>query len=115
RADPDLAYVSSRRGCRPGLPAQLCRNIHVCGGYPGHLRDRRGNQADMGQVESNARGFEVMKEAVSASPSLLSRRHFFVGGALALTSAVAFAKQPQVHMPRIASDLFEEWVPAEVG
>lgn len=69
----------------------------------------------MDQMDRDARGCEVMgKGTDQTSCSLLSRRHFFMGGALALTSAVAFAKQPQVHMPRISSDLFEQWVPAEV-
>jgi EpsI family protein len=51
----------------------------------------------------------------SAAASLISRRHFFIGGAFALTSAVAFAKQPQVHMPLIPMEKFEGWVPTEFG
>jgi EpsI family protein len=50
-----------------------------------------------------------------APASLISRRHFFIGGAFALTSAVAFAKQPQVHMPLVPTEKFESWVPDAFG
>ena len=46
---------------------------------------------------------------------LLSRRHFFIGGALAATSAVAFARQPRPHKPIIKSEVFERWVPERFG
>jgi EpsI family protein len=51
----------------------------------------------------------------SKSASLISRRHFFIGGAFALTSAVALAKQPQVHKPLIPTEKFEGWVPRDFG
>jgi len=47
--------------------------------------------------------------------TLLSRRHFFIGGALAATSAVAFARQPRAHKPIIKPDVFEAWVPERFG
>lgn len=46
---------------------------------------------------------------------LLSRRHFLIGGALAATSAVAFARQPIAHEPVIKSEVFEAWVPERFG
>jgi EpsI family protein len=51
----------------------------------------------------------------SHSASLISRRHFFIGGAFALTSAVALAKQPQVHMPLVPTEKFEGWFPDAFG
>ena len=46
---------------------------------------------------------------------LLSRRHFFIGGALAATSAVAFARQPHAQKPVIKADVFESWLPQKFG
>lgn len=46
---------------------------------------------------------------------LLTRRHFFIGAAFAATSAVAFARQPKVHMPLIDQEGFEGWVPGRFG
>lgn len=42
---------------------------------------------------------------------LLSRRHVLIGGALAATSALAFARQPLPYYPRVEKDRFEELVP----
>ena len=42
---------------------------------------------------------------------LLGRRHFMIGGALALASGVGWARQPRVHNPVIPAEQFEEWVP----
>lgn len=47
--------------------------------------------------------------------ALLSRRHFVIGGALAATSAVAFARQPRAYKPIIKPDVFESWVPERFG
>jgi len=47
--------------------------------------------------------------------ALLSRRHFVIGGALAATSAVAFARQPRGHKPIIKQEVFESWVPKGFG
>ena len=47
--------------------------------------------------------------------SLLSRRHFFLGGALLATSAIAFARQPRAHNPVVKGEVFEAWVPKEFG
>jgi len=46
---------------------------------------------------------------------LLSRRHFAIGVAMLATSAVAFARQPEVTKPVIKRDVFEGWVPQEFG
>lgn len=46
---------------------------------------------------------------------LLSRRHFVIGGTLLAASGVAFARQPRPHMPVIARDEFESWVPSRFG
>lgn len=46
----------------------------------------------------------------SAAP-LLSRRHVLIGGALAATSALAFARQPLPYYPRVEKDRFEELIP----
>ncbi len=54
-------------------------------------------------------------QPVSGDGRLLSRRHFFIGGALAATSAVAFARQPRAYKPIIKSEVFEEWVPERFG
>ncbi len=51
----------------------------------------------------------------SASNTLLSRRHFVIGGALLAASAVAFARQPRAQAPRIKSGTFDEWVPPSFG
>ena len=42
---------------------------------------------------------------------LLGRRHFVIGGALALASGVGWARQPRAHNPVIPAEQFEEWVP----
>lgn len=45
----------------------------------------------------------------------LSRRHFIIGGAMVATSAVAYARQPEVYMPVVDSEAFERWVPKKFG
>ncbi|TCJ34973.1 exosortase-associated protein EpsI, V-type [Parafrankia sp. BMG5.11] len=46
---------------------------------------------------------------------LLGRRHFLIGGALAVASGVAFARQPKPTFPRIPTEKFQEWVPTKFG
>ena len=45
----------------------------------------------------------------------LTRRQFVIGGALAATSAAAYARQPHVYMPVVKSEIFERWVPEKFG
>ena len=42
---------------------------------------------------------------------LLGRRHFVIGGVLALASGVGWARQPRLHHPVIPAEQFEAWVP----
>ena len=49
------------------------------------------------------------------TPALVSRRHVFIGGALAAASAVAIARQPTSSLPAIAAERFEGWVPRRFG
>lgn len=59
-----------------------------------------------------------MNEADKVRPNpfqSLSRRHFIIGGAMVATSAVAFARQPDVYMPVVETDVFERWVPKSFG
>jgi EpsI family protein len=45
---------------------------------------------------------------------LISRRHAIIGGVLAGTAALAFARQPTLHAPRIARGRFDSWIPLKV-
>ena len=47
--------------------------------------------------------------------TLITRRHFVIGGALLATSGVAFARQPKVHKQPIKTETFENWVPKKFG
>jgi len=47
--------------------------------------------------------------------SLVSRRNFVMGAAMLATSGIAFARQPKVHNPIVEREVFEGWVPKEVG
>ena len=45
----------------------------------------------------------------------LGRRQLLIGGALALASGVAIARQPRPYSPRIPPERFNKWVPSKVG
>lgn len=51
----------------------------------------------------------------SGPPLAISRRHFVIGGALAVTSGVAYARQPKVVSGPVDGKKFESWVPNTVG
>ena len=51
------------------------------------------------------------EEDTGNSKGLISRRHAMIGGALAASSALAIARQPTRHAPRIPRQRFESWVP----
>jgi EpsI family protein len=49
------------------------------------------------------------------SAPLISRRHVLIGGAMAASSALAFARQPQSYSPVVRKELFEKWIPKKFG
>jgi EpsI family protein len=44
-----------------------------------------------------------------------TRRAFVIGGALAASAGVAYARQPEVAAPQVKTEEFEDWVPDNVG
>jgi len=52
-------------------------------------------------------------DAVDRSEFLISRRHALIGGLLAASSALAFARQPRAYAPRVSPQRFESWVPTK--
>jgi hypothetical protein len=47
--------------------------------------------------------------------TLLGRRHVLIGGALAIASGVALARQPQTRNERVSAQQFDVWVPKKFG
>lgn len=52
---------------------------------------------------------------VAATTSIISRRHFIVGGGLAAMAAGSQAALPKATHPRISNSAFEKWVPKDFG
>ena len=51
----------------------------------------------------------------AAAPVTFSRRAFVIGGALAASAGVAYARQPEVAAKAVDTDEFDSWVPEAVG
>ena len=47
--------------------------------------------------------------------ALMDRRHVLIGGALAIASGVAFARQPRATTSRVPAEQFQNWIPARFG
>ena len=56
-----------------------------------------------------------IREERAAAPVTFSRRAFVIGGALAASAGVAYARQPEVAAKPIETEAFEDWVPKSFG